>query len=133
MSRRAWFDKWMRDGRGYPPSHFMTNSEKREEGVTDHPVTPVEEFHLPRKVIREKGKLYCEVEFSDGMKIKVSRRGYNALKAAQVNNIHTLSCLVGDGQMEKFRNVGPKTIEELEDLVEKHGAIRAGMDMGLLI
>jgi hypothetical protein len=133
MSRRAWFDKWMRDDRGYPPSHFMTDSEKREEGVTDHPVTPVEEFHLPRKVIREKGKLYCEVEFSDGIKVKVSRRGFNALKVAQVNNMHTLSCMVGYGEMEKYRNVGPKTIEELEGLVEKHRSIRAGMDMGLLI
>ena len=76
------------------------------------------EFTLKHRQFKFRWRIYRDVSLSGEGYEFVSHRAFRALENATINNLDELKDSIEYGKLIKHRNCGPKTVQELSELVE---------------
>ena len=78
------------------------------------------EFTLKHRQFKFRGRIYRDVNLSGEGYEFVSHRAFRALENATINNLDELKDSIGYVKLIKYRNCGPKTVQELSELIEEY-------------
>lgn len=76
------------------------------------------EFTLKHRQFKFRGRIYRDASLGGEGYEFVSHRAFRALENATINNLDELKDSIEYGKLIKHRNCGPKTVQELSELVE---------------